>query len=110
MSLAGTALDLPRRYLDQAKAYQQAFERFQKEKTGGRSSGGIRVAVRLASDDGEEPEEIAIDPRELPAFEYAELAVAEVLRTSAFDLGLLAFYNLLFFAGAFTAFLRYDVR
>ncbi len=109
--LAGTALDLPRRYLDQARSYQEVFERFQKEKTGGRSSGGIRIAVRLASDDGSRPEEkAAIDPRELPTFDYAPPAVSAVLRDAAFDLGLLALFNLVFFAGAFVAFLRYDVR
>ncbi len=110
--LAGTALDLPRHFIDQARAYQEVYERFQKEKTGGRSSGGIQIAVRVASADGEEPreEEVAIDPLELPTFDYQSPPVAEVLRTAAFDLGLLALFNVLFFAGAFVAFLRYDVR
>ncbi|MEM7354460.1 MAG: ABC transporter permease subunit [Acidobacteriota bacterium] len=109
--LADTALALPRHYLDQAKAYREVFERFQKEKSGGRSSGGIRIAVRVASADGETPEEEpAIDPRELPAFEYAPPSTASVVRDTAPDLALLALYNLLFFAGAFVAFLRYDVR
>ena len=111
-NLAGTGLELPRHYLEQARAYQETFERFQKEKTGGRSSGSIRVAVRVASADGsEDPEpEVAIDPRQLPAFDYAPPAVAEVLRRAALDLGLLAVFNVLFFAIAFVAFLRYDVR
>ena len=46
--------------------------------------------------------------------QYADGIIAEVraVRNSAgmFDVSLLAFFNLLFFAGAFFAFLRYDVR
>ncbi len=110
--LAGTALDLPRQFIDQARAYQEVFERFQKEKTGGRSSGGIQFAIRVASVDGEAPKEeaVAIDPQELPAFEFRAPSVAAVLHRTAFDLALLMLFNVLFFAGAFVAFLRYDVR
>ncbi|MEM7584232.1 MAG: ABC transporter permease subunit [Acidobacteriota bacterium] len=109
--LAGTALDLPRHFIDQAKAYQQTFERFQKDKTGGRSAGGIQISVRIASTEGDAPpEEVAIDPRELPAFDYQPPPLPQVLRAAAFDLGLLAAFNLLFFSAAFVAFLRYDVR
>ena len=109
--LAGTALQLPRHYLDQARAYQEVFERFQKEKSGGRSSGGIRIAVRVASADGDDgEEEVAIDPRQLPAFRFEPPDPGATVLDAAFDLGVLVLFNLLFFAGAFVAFLRYDVR
>ena len=104
-SLAGTSLALPRHFLEQARAYREVFDRFRKSK--GSVSGGIRVMVRAA---GEQPEETAIDPSEMPVFEYRPPPVASLLREAVFDLGLLALYNLLFFAGAFVAFLRYDVR
>ncbi len=108
VELAGTALDLPRRYLDQARAYQEIFERFQKEKSGGQSSGGVRMVVRFA--DSEAEEEVAIDPAELPAFAPEPRSTAEAIRGAVPDLGLLALFNALFFAGGFVAFLRYDVR
>jgi hypothetical protein len=36
--------------------------------------------------------------------------VQQALRAGIFDVSLLVFFNVLFFAGAFLAFLRYDVR
>ncbi len=107
MNLAGTAIDLPRHYLDQAKAYQEAFARFQKEKTG-MSAGGMRIMIRTSDD--EEEEEKAIDPRELPVFNFQPPRAGEILRGATLDLGLLALFNVLFTTGAFVAFMRYDVR
>ncbi len=103
--LAGTSLALPGHFLEQARAYREVFERFQKAK--GSVSGGIRIMVRA---EGDEPEATAVDASEMPVFEYRPPPAAAMLREAVFDLGLLALYNLLFFAGAFVAFLRYDVR
>lgn len=107
LDLAGTALELPRHYLDQARAYQEVYERFQKEKTGGRSSGTVTMIMSVA---GQDDEEVAIDPYELPAFDYQDPPPGRILRGAVFDLGLLVLFNLLFIAGGFVAFLRYDVR
>lgn len=108
LNLAGTALELPRHFLEQVNAYQEVFQRFQKEKAGVSSSGGIVIQVRSVDD--EEPEEKAIDPRELPAFQYRPPSTALLVQRAVFDLGLLALFNVLFFAGSFVAFMRYDVR
>jgi len=105
--LAGTSLDLPDYYLSQVKAYQERFAAFQKDKTG-RSAGGIRLVIKMGNDEEDEPG--PIDPAELPAFVFKPPSMASVLRAGIFDLSLLAFFNLLFFSGAFVAFLRYDVR
>lgn len=105
--LAGTSLDLPEYYLSQVNAYQERFAAFQKEKTG-RSGGGIRLVIRMEGDEEDEPG--PIDPAELPAFVFNPPPLGTVLRAGVFDLSLLAFFNLLFFSGAFMAFLRYDVR
>ncbi len=105
MSLAGTSLVLPQHFLAQARAYREVFERFREEKGG--VSGGIRIMVRAS---GDNQEQAAIDTSEMPVFEYRPPPPAALLREAVFDLGLLALYNLLFFAGAFVAFLRYDVR
>ena len=51
-----------------------------------------------------------IDPHELPVFEFQRPSAAETVGGSLLDLGLLIGFNVLFFAGAFVAFLRYDVR
>ena len=105
--LAGTSLDLPDDYRKAVRAYQEQFSSFQKEKTG-RSSGGIRMVVKMGNEEEEEP--AALDLSELPAFQWNPPPLQEVLRAGIFDVSLLAFFNILFFAGAFLAFLRYDVR
>jgi len=57
---------------------------------------------------GESPE--AIDPHDLPSFNYAQPAVAEGIAGAAADIGLLGLNTVVFFAAAFVAFLRYDLR
>ncbi len=107
LNLAGTGLDLPRHFLDQATAYQEVFERFQKQKTG-RSSGGGVMIVAISATDTDQPK--VIDPKELPPFDYQPPALGEVFRAAVLDLGLLALFNVLFFTAGFVAFLRYDAR
>lgn len=106
-TLAGTSLDLQDRYHDATVAYQETFGKFMFEKTGVKL-GGRMIAFRTTDGDEEKPK--PIDPQELPVFEYAPASFADVLPASLMDLGILAIFNLLFFAGAFVAFLRYDVR
>jgi hypothetical protein len=105
--LAGTSLDLQESYRAAVSAYQERFAAFQQEKTG-RSGGGMRMVIKMGDDEEEEPG--AIDLAELPAFVWEPRPVQEVLSAGILDVSLLAFFNVLFFAGAFLAFLRYDVR
>jgi ABC-type transport system involved in multi-copper enzyme maturation permease subunit len=104
---AGTSLELPQKYLQDVRAYQERFAAFQKEKTG-RSAGGIRVVVKMNNEEEEGPP--TIDPAELPAFVSEPPPLNRVLRAGIFDLSLLALFNLAFFSGAFAVFRRYDVR
>ena len=60
--------------------------------------------------DGEEQEEPLIDPTEIPAFVYSPPSVTESIEAAAVDTALLALFNLIFFAGAFVGFNRYDAR
>jgi ABC-2 type transport system permease protein len=106
-ALAGTSLDLKNRFFDEATSYRGTFNDFIKEKTG-MNVGGNMMVWRVSDDDGETPE--AIDPQELPAFEFRSASLAESLASAAFDMSILALFNLLFFAGAFVSFLRYDLR
>jgi hypothetical protein len=57
-----------------------------------------------------QPKPEPIDPAELPEFQYRQPPLESVVRASVLDLGILAIFNIVFFAGAFVAFLRYDVR
>ena len=105
--MAGTSLDLPEHYRSEVDAYQERFSAFQKEKTG-RNAGGIRMVVQIGNAEEEGPG--PIDPAELPAFVFHPPGLGRVVQAGLFDLTLLALFNLVLFAGAFVAFLRYDVR
>ena len=106
--LAGTSLDLPDDYRNAVRAYQEQYAAFQQEKTG-RSSGGVRMVVKMSNGEDEEPPS-ALNLSEMPAFQWNAPPLQQVIRAGIFDISLLALFNVLFFAGAFVAFLRYDVR
>jgi ABC-type transport system involved in multi-copper enzyme maturation permease subunit len=106
--LAGTSLSLNEDFYNESLAYGETFGEFKRQKTGFNSGASLRV---IAIRDGEEREEPKpIDASEVPQFEFRQREIAEALGRSAVDIGLLAFFNLLFFAGAFVAFSRYDLR
>ena len=103
--LASTSLGLRATYLEAAKAYQVQYSRFMKSKNAGDNR--VVISHRMGADE-EEPEPIA--PAELPVFDYNAPATSETISAALPDLGLLVLFNIIFFFGAFVAFLRYDVR
>ena len=103
-SLAGTSVDLMKNYKEQASNYQKVFANFQIEKTGGTTDRGLRMVQR----GGEDVE--TIDPAELPKFEFQNASFVESLSSSIIDIGLLFLFNIIFFAGSFVSFLRFDLR
>ncbi len=103
--LASTSLALRSSYMEAANTYQAEFARFMESK--GAAETGMRISMHGASD-VEEPE--PIDVRELPEFTYEQPGASEAISASLPDLGLLLLFNIVFFAGAFVAFLKYDVR
>ncbi len=105
--LAGTSLDLKNRFYEEATAYRKAYNAFMKEKTG--MNVGGRMMMWKMTDGEEEPPE-KIDLTELPAFDFNTASLSDALGDSIVDIGLLGLFNLLFIAGAFVAFMRYDLR
>jgi len=108
-NLAGTSIDMKEHFSNEAMAYQETFGKFMLEKTG-MNLGGHVIFFKMKKGGEEEEEKKTIDPRELPGFHYQREPVKTVVKRSMWDMGLLAFFNIAFFAGAFVAFLRYDVR
>ncbi len=51
-----------------------------------------------------------VDFGTVPKFQEQDLALGESLKLAIWDIGLLALFNLVFFAASFVSFLRYDVR
>lgn len=107
-NLVGTSLDLKQNYLQAATDYQQTYAKFMKEKTG-MMTGGFRV-MAFRSGDHAEAKKDPINPHEIPPFVYASTPLQDVIGAAILDLGVLALFNLVFFAGAHVAFLKYDVR
>jgi len=108
-NLAGTSLALKDDFYAEARSFSNSFGEFKREKTGFNSGAGMRmITIRHGGESEPEPERI--DPGEMPEFKYTSPDLSTVLAASATDIGVLAVFNLLFFAGAFVAFSRYDVR
>lgn len=104
----GTGLRMERSYLDQAKEYQRQYAAFMKEKTG-MNTGGFSFVVRMVTDDNAAPPK-PININELPQFTFTPLSAASGLGPYAGYVGVLTGYLMLFIAGAYRAFGRYDVR
>ena len=107
MHLAGTSIELKQDYLNAAQAYQQNYARFLSEKTDGLIPGS-GIIFRTVSVGEQEPE--PINPNEIPVFEYKNRFNGEVFHSTLIDFTLLILFNIVFFNGAYVAFLRYDLR
>lgn len=107
MNLAGTSQGIEQQFLDQARSYQQSFAQFIKSKNNG-ETGGHMVRIQVGGAPQEKPK--PINPYEIPAFQFQTLSNGEYITPALTDLGLLIGFNLIFFAGAIWAFLKFDVR
>jgi ABC-type transport system involved in multi-copper enzyme maturation permease subunit len=107
MTLAGTDLRMRDRFQDEAKEYQTDYAKFMKAKTGMVPGRGM-VIMRVNEDSREKPK--PVDPKELPEFHFARSSTVEATAASLPNLGLLVLWGLGAFAGAFGAFLKYDLR
>ena len=100
--LAGTSLSLKQEYNEAAGAYREVYARIMEEKTGSATTAWWMRGTEENADE--------IDPYELPVFEFTETATSERVTPSLPALAILFLFNIVFFAGAFVAFLKYDVR
>ncbi len=113
MTLADTDIELKARYEDAMREYRTAFLQFVEKKqkeTGG--TGGFQITVD--SNEGVKfsmPRESgSLDLSGLPAFSPPRSSLSHIAPALIIDAGILALYTLLAFAGAFLAFLKYDLR
>ncbi len=115
MNLGGTNTSMKNRYEDQMLAYRDTYNAYidtkwqqeqdeQAELLAAQRQGGGAVLTFAGAGNQ------AIDTSDMPQFVASKESVAEVIQASILDFGLLAIYTLLAFAGAFIAFVRYDIR
>jgi len=102
MNLAGTNIDVKTRYERAMQDYRTAFSTFINAK---RQEERAQNRRRFSSGQDE-----PLDLTEMPRFQPPRYTYREAVAPSVLDMGLLSLYSLLAFAGAFVAFLRYDVR
>lgn len=103
MNVAGTDVGLKSRYEDALNQYRTTFNEFVENKRG--EGGGNFIMIGGGNQDTE-----PLDLSELPRFTEPEQSVSAGLAPSISDMGILAFFALAAFFGAFVGFLRYDVR
>ena len=115
MNLGGTNTSMKNRYEDQMLAYRGSYTTYIDTKWRGeqaeqaavlaeqRRGGGAALSYAGAGNE-------AIDISDMPRFVATAESVSEVIRASILDFGLLTIFTLLAFAGAFFAFIRYDIR
>lgn len=103
MSLAGTGLSLKSDYEDQLHDYKVIFSKFVYKK-----AEEERNVTPIGMTGGTEPKNININ--EIPEFTYTHQELNLVLQTVVIDVGIISLYILITIAGAFVAFIRYDVR
>jgi ABC-2 type transport system permease protein len=108
-ALSGTSLNLKNAYHENALAYQESFGQFLIEKLGSIPFARMR-RVTYNSDGSPQDKPKPINPSELPVFEFKPISLGVSIAASVVDIGLLILFNLVFFAGAYAAFLRYDLR
>ncbi|GMQ81885.1 MAG: hypothetical protein BMS9Abin05_1322 [Rhodothermia bacterium] len=114
MNLGGTNTSIKKRYEDQMFAYRESFsgylktkqedEREERRRQAEQSGSGRRLFMFLGS--GGEP----VDASDMPEFIEPRESLSAVLKPSMIDFGLLSIFTVFAFAGAFIAFIRYDVR
>lgn len=114
MNLGGTNTSIKTRYEDQMFAFRDNFNAYlsksQREERAeirrkAESKGGGRMMMFMGGGGTE-----AIDASDRPRFVEPEESLSAVLQASIIDFGLLSFFTLATFVGAFFAFVRYDIR
>jgi len=104
MNLCGTNTSMKTRYEERMYRYREAFIVYQGSEI------KIMQEKRARQRETGVVDNTPYEPRGMPRFEPPTEEVTEVFRSSIIDFGILSIYTIIAFAGAFVAFLRYDVR
>lgn len=117
MSLAGTDVEIKNRYEEAINNYRNEFYEFVQQKQDETGDNGKVMLAFTISDDGSQSMTMSgdrtkenLDISGLPRFAVPAVVFAEAISPALVDFGIILFYIILTFAGAFVMFLRYDVR
>lgn len=107
MNLAGTGIEGHDQFLAMARSYKEKFVEYVDRKV--KESGGGMGGIVFSTGPTQKPE-TPVDTRDMPAFRYQREPVSDTLGRVAVDLALMGLLTVVFFAGAYVSFLKYDVR
>ncbi|HOP07498.1 MAG TPA: ABC transporter permease subunit [candidate division Zixibacteria bacterium] len=117
MTLAETDIETKARYEDAMSDFRSAFVSYGKKKAAETGDiGGVQIALSI-DDDGNQNMQISsdrntgeLDLEGIPEFQRPSTDNAAIIGEIAVDGGIIGFLTIMAFAGAFVAFLKYDVR
>jgi ABC-type transport system involved in multi-copper enzyme maturation permease subunit len=98
MSLARTGLDEYEQVLASIRAYKRIFSKW----------AGAKMIKNMDFQSGDMGNKVVLD--DMPKFEFDQETLAESLVRTLPDIGLMILLIIVFFAGAYISFLKYDVR
>jgi len=110
-SIAGTGINRFKSLYQQVKRYQQDLKEYVRSK-----DAEDPESLHLLCDHGQAISQWGVISKKpvsfgtVPKFQERDPALAKSLQWAIWDIGLLALFNLVFFAASFVSFLRYDVR
>jgi len=110
-AIAGTGINRFKSLYQQVKRYQQDLKEYIRSK-----DAEDPESLHLLCDHGQAIRDWGVISKKpvsfdtVPKFQERDLALGQSLKLAIWDIGLLALFNLVFFAAAFVSFLRYDVR
>lgn len=117
MTLAETDTDAKRRNEDAMATYRNQFNEYADAKQAeAGDTPGIMISMTMDSDGTSSlkvdanRDNAGLDVSDVPRFSPPHIGLAEAIAPMILDFGLIGFYILLAFSGAFVAFVRYDVR
>lgn len=103
--LANTSLSLEQNFRVSAETYQKQYADFIYSKTGMNAGGFLRFRH---FDDGEQKKPINV--HEIPEYIYKQPDLTSILANITYNTGILILFNIIFFAGAFISFRKFDLR
>ena len=114
MNIATSDINLKNRYEKEIQNYRQTFSTFtqKKQKESGGQAGMFRISIDSQSgvkvSSGRD--ESSLNLREVPKFTQPSHTISQAVVPTIIDIGLMMFFTLFSFGGAFFAFNKYDLR
>lgn len=113
MTLAGTDVGIKTRNEEALNTYREDFVAYVDRKLEQDGMSGA-LTISFSSDDGlkigNSRTDQVLDISDMPLYAHPVTRLSSLLQSLIVDIGLLAVFTLVTFAGAFVSFLRYDVR